>query len=75
MSVIGQRKCTQECPSQPCKVCAEVRLLVHPVPSLPRAEIERLERHHFPELFEVCHTPVLPKPAVLQALWRNCTDY
>lgn len=45
------------------------------VPSLPRAEIESIEREHFPELFEICHTPVLPKPAILQALWANCTDY
>ncbi len=44
------------------------------LPRLTRAQIEEIERKHFPHLFEVCHTPVVPKPPLLQALWANCLD-
>lgn len=75
MKIIGQRQCQNNCPEQPCGRCAQKQLLVHPVPALSRNEIEEIERHHFPELFEVCHIEVSPKPPLLQALWANCKDF
>lgn len=46
------------------------------VPERPtRAEIERIERDNFPELFEVPEGQIMAKPPVLQKLWDSCIDY
>lgn len=71
----GLGVCTfPKCPCFDGVECPLTHVLL-PIPTpVSREAIEAFEREHFPELFEICHLDVRPKPPLLQALWANCKD-